>query len=133
MTTAVIGVFAGCNESTSPKTTVSGSLVESGAGDYPHKIRIDNSLDHDVTVTVTVKRDSSKVYQETHTVAAQMSRTVAGITKTRLAGNDQSVTVIAKDTTGQSTEITASVSNCLGNIIFFFNSDEELNSTYAIC
>lgn len=132
-TTAVMGSFAGCSKFLPPKTTDSDSLVESGSKNHPHEIQIDNSLDHDVIIIITVKRGNVKVYQEKHTVTAQTRSTVAGITEAELAGNDQSVTVIAEDATGQSTVVTTSVSNCLGNIIFFYDSDGKLESTYSIC
>ncbi len=143
---AVVG-FTGClsddetaspdspspSKTNSPSPSKSDDLVVSGAGDYPHPIRIDNSLDHEVSLTITVAREGTQLYQESHTVTERSDVVVAGITKESLPEDSRPVSVTASDSSGNDTSVNVSVSDCLGNIVFYFEASETLESTYSIC
>lgn len=143
---AVVG-FTGClsgdetasPDSDSPSETDSDSpsetdnLVVSGAGDYPHSIRIDNSLEHEVTLTITVAREDAQLYQESHTVTERSDVVVAGITEESLPEDSRPVSITARDSAGNDTSVNVSVSDCLGNIVFYFEASGTVESTYSIC
>lgn len=114
-------------------TPASDPLVESGSGNYPHDVRVDNSLDRDVTLTVTVDRSDARVYRRSHAVAAGTEAVVAGVTAETLPRDDRSLTVTAVDSDGQSATVEVSVSDCLGNVVFYYDPDGALASTYSIC
>lgn len=115
------------------KNSDTGPLVTSGDGNYPHEIRVDNMVDRGVTVIITVNRDGSEVYNETHEIAAQTQRVVAGFTENSLPKDTRSVTVTATSGNGQSTDVDVSISDCLGDIVFFYRSNGKLESTYSTC
>lgn len=108
-------------------------LVVSEAGDYPHAIRVENTLERDVTLNITVSRGGTQKYKESHTVAAQTDEVVAGLTEKSLPEDSRSVTVTATDSNDRSANVEVSVSDCLGNIVFFYGEDGALESTYSLC
>lgn len=109
------------------------SLVVSGDGEYPHEIRVENMLDRDVTLTITVHREDTRMYQDKHTVTAQTDATVAGITKKSLPEDSRSVTVSGTDSEDDTASVNVLISECLGNIVFFYRSEEKLQVTHSIC
>lgn len=130
---ASLGGCLGLPASSSGTPTERHPLVDSGAADYPHDIRVENSLDRDVTVTVTVDREGREVYRGSHAVAAGTDAVVAGITVETLPADARSMTVAAVDAAGRSAAVEVSVSGCLGNVVFFYGADGTLESTYSIC
>ncbi len=121
------------SETDSPSPSEADNLVVSGPGDYPHSIRIDNSLEHEVTLTITVAREDAQLYQESHTVTERSDVVVAGITEESLPEDSRPVSITARDSSGNDTSVNVSVSDCLGNIVFYFEASGTVESTYSIC
>ena len=90
-------------------------------------------LDRDVTLTITVHREDTRMYQDKHTVTAQTDATVAGITKKSLPEDSRSVTVSGTDSEDDTASVNVLISECLGNIVFFYRSEEKLQVTHSIC
>lgn len=118
-------------KTTPASPTETDSLVVAGDGDYPHPIRVDNTLNRTLTLTVGVERDGETVYQGEHTVDAQTDTVVAGLTKSSLPEGSRSVTVVASEASGETTSVTLPVSESLWHIRIYFESDGALTSTYA--
>ncbi len=78
-------------------------------------------------------RGGTRLYQQSHTVAARTNEVVAGLTVESLPEDNDSVTVTATDAEGQTDSVSVSVSGCLGQIIFYYRDHTELDATYAIC
>lgn len=132
---AVTGVaFAGCasRDSTAATTTQSSSVVYAGPGSRSHDIRVDNSRDHEVDVTIVVTHDDADVYRDEHTVDAGVERVVAGFGKESGTPERPTVMVSASDSTDQTASVEVTVSECLGNVVFYYE-DGELQATYSIC
>lgn len=128
--------LSGCTTFTgsrSTPTTVSGPLVTADGGAAPHAITVDNSLDRDVTLTVVVAREGEAVYNDTTTVTAGTKRIVAGITVATLPADARSMTVRADDDEDGQATVEVSVSDCLGDVVFFYRDDGTLDSTYSTC
>ena len=119
--------------SDSPSSSEADDLVVSGSGDYPHPIRVDNSLEREVTLTITVAHEGAQIYQESHTVAERSDVVVAGITEVSLPENSRSVSVTASESSGNTASVNVSISDCLGEIVFYFGASGTLESTYSIC
>lgn len=141
LVTTISGGFAlsGCLSQNQPSSTTStptpidnASFIVSGDGEYPHNIRVENSLNRDVTLTIGVERDGTIIYQDTFTVDAQTTEVVAGITEESLPEDSRSVTVSATTSEGQA-HSEVSISDCLGDVYFLYESDGTLQSTYSIC
>jgi hypothetical protein len=118
-------------KTTPSSPTETDSLVVAGDGEYPHPIRVDNALARTVTLTLRVEHDGEQVYVGKHTVDSQTNTVVAGITKPSLQENSQSLTVVASETSGDTTSVTFPVSESLWHIRIYFGADGALNSTYA--
>lgn len=114
-----------------PRPTVTSSLVVS-EGDNPHDIKVGNWLDRDVTLTIVVDRESKRLYQNRHTVAAQTERAVAGITEPALPEDSRRITATATGP-NESASVDVTVTECLGDILFSYRSGDGLQATYAIC
>lgn len=136
LTTAILGSIglAGCSDrrnSTSPVPT--DELIVSGPGEYPHEIRIENSSDRRRTLTVTVERNGTRVYRDTHAAEPGFDGVVAGISAETLPRGSRRLTLTASDADGQESAVEVSVSDCLGDVVFYVTDDGSLESTYSIC
>jgi hypothetical protein len=120
-------------ETTTPAPVTDGSVVQSGEGDYRHRIIVDNSLQRAVTLTIAVEREDALLYRETHTVAAGTQRTVAGIDRESLPEGSRGLTVAATSSQEASAGVEVNVTDCLGSVVFYFDSAGELQATYSIC
>lgn len=126
---------AGCLGSTGvgTPTRTDDALVRSGPGDYPHDITVHNRFDREVTLTITVDRGGSRIYDETHAVAAESGAVVAGITRATLPEGDRRLTLTATAADGESSQVDVSVTDCLGSVDFTVDSTGGLSSAYSIC
>lgn len=128
--------FPGANTATpasTPTPVETTPLVEAGDAEYPHDVVVDNSLDEDVTLTITVEQTTHVLYRRNHTVAAGADRTVAGITRVSLPEDERQLRISATNERGGSANVTVPVSNCLGDVIFFYDDAGALDATYSIC
>ncbi|WP_380680151.1 hypothetical protein [Salinigranum sp. GCM10025319] len=137
---AGLSLVAGCPSRPEPTVTPtptgtpdSGGLVGDGPGDYPHPIRVDNSLDRAVTVTITVERDGEVLYDRTHTVEPGTERVVAGFTRLTAPAGSRNVRVTAALADGNAESIDFTVDDCHGEIIAYFGEDGDLELTYSVC
>lgn len=130
---AGLGGCLGRQGSPSTPDRADGPLVVSGEGEYPHEISVDNSRDREVTLTIALRRGGTTLYREAHAVAAGSTAVVAGITRESLPDGSRSVTVSATTAGGETTEVDVAVSGCLGDVVFYYESDGTLRSTYSIC
>lgn len=126
--------LSGCTAftDTEPTPTQPETLVVAGSGDYPHEIRVSNARDRDVSITIFVEHGDTR-YRADHTVAAMTDQVVAGFTVESLPEDSRSVTVRARDVSGNTTSETVSMSDCLGDIVIIVGQDGRLDSTYSIC
>ena len=124
-------VFAGCFGHPS-QPTVSGPIVASGNGDYPHRIVVDNEQNQTLRLQLTVQRNGSQIYNQNHTIQSHSSPTVAGITTRSLPDPDE-LTVTVTNSNGQSASIRKRITSCLGGIVVTSNSERGLEMTYEIC
>jgi hypothetical protein len=108
------------------------NILESGPGEYPHPITVDNTLQRTRRVTITVERNGTVLYREAHDVPAQTERIVAGFTRETLQRN-QSVSLTVETADGQKKTTSLEISACLGEIQIFFDQSETIRLTYAIC
>lgn len=84
-------------------------------------------------MTITVVRESTQIYQETHTVAEGSDIIVAGITEVSLPEDSRSVSITASEPTAGDAKADVSVSDCLGETIFYFGTSGSLEAIYSIC
>lgn len=131
--TTLGGCAGGAPGSSPTRTAAPDSIVASGAGAYPHEVHVDNALDREVTLTVVVDRRGTEIYREARTVAPATDAVVAGITVESLPRESRSLTVSATDASGDAASVDVSVSDCLGDVVFYFESGEGLQATYSIC
>ena len=117
----------------SPSPSEAEDTVRPGDDDYPHPIRVDNSLKREVILTITVAREGTQIYQESHTVAEGSDVVIAGITEVSLPEDSRSVSVTASESSGGDVTVDVSVSDCLGEIVFYFGTSESLEATYSTC
>jgi hypothetical protein len=115
--------------SSSPTETT--SLVVAGDGNYPHPIRVENTLNRSVSLTIRAERDGMTVYQDEHTIDSESESVVASITKSSLPEDSRSVTVVASEANGQTTSVTVPISTSVWYIRIYYGSNETLRSTYA--
>jgi hypothetical protein len=136
-----LGLVAGCPSRPEPTVTPtqtgtpdSGALIADGPGDYPHPIRVDNSLDRAVTVTITVERDDGTVlYDRAHTVDPGTERVVAGFTRRTAPAESRNVRVTAALADGNAESIDFTVDDCHGDVVVYFGEDGTLGLTYSVC
>ena len=134
-TASLTGCLGGGEGSTpeSPSPSEAADIVRPGDGDYPHPIRVDNSLEREVILTISVAREGTQIYQESHTVAEGADVVVAGITEASLSEDSRSVSVTASESFSEDVTVDVSVSDCLGEIVFYFGTSESLEATYSSC
>lgn len=108
-------------------------LVQAGSADYPHAIRVDNSLDRPVAITLTVEHDESTMYEGRHEMDAGVEAVVAGFTRETFPADRQYVTVTATTADGLAGSVGVSVTDCLGNVVVTFTEDGAPWLTYSIC
>lgn len=118
-------------ETSASSPTETTALVVTGDGDYPHPIRVENTLNRSVSLIISVERDGMTVYQDEHTVDSQSEKVVASITKSSLPENSRSVTVTASEAKGRTTSVTVPISASVWYIRLYYGSNETLQSTYA--
>lgn len=127
--------FPGANPTTpvsTPTPVDTTPLVDDGDVEYPHDIVVENSLAEGATLTITVEQTTHTLYRTTHTVPAGADATVAGITRVSLPEDERQLRISATDERGGSATVTVSVSDCLGDVIFFYDAG-DLQATYSIC
>lgn len=86
-----------------------------------------------MTITLSVTRDDTSLYEQNYTVSARSERVVAGFTVETLPDDLRLVTIQATDSDRQPSSVNVSVSDCLGDVIFIYGADGSLESTYSIC
>lgn len=121
---------------TTPTPVGTTPIVDDAAVDYPHEIVVANSLVEALALTVSVERDGTVLYREEHAVPAGADTTVAGITRENRPEGSRSLTVEAVeavDASGQSASVQVTVTDCLGDVVFSFGEQGDLQGTYSIC
>lgn len=100
-----------------------------GSEEYDRSIMLQNDREQNVTVTVTIKQQSSDIYQETLTVTAHSKVEVAKLSANPLHVGRQYVNATVTDPEGGSTSLQLSINNCLGPAYFNYEPDGKLTGT----
>ena len=108
-------------------------LVASHPGPYPHDIRVENTRGRPVQLTLTVERDDALLYRKTHEVTPGSDAVIAGFVRETLPPDERTVRITVETADGATQHVEVSITDCLGNVVVFFDESGDLQLTYSIC